>query len=198
MLGPIAPWFILAACLLSVGVRIVDTRSWSLFIPGGLVGRVDRAFGPRAGLLAATVSCVERVSLAALACVVVGRYVHGEPHATSRGARPVAGSALTAVVVSNSKAVVLALFVPLIISSGCSTRPRSRLVAAKHRDRDLLVVGGLQRERGVVYSPERARAALENFFKESTLVALRELAMRQTAHTVESRHANDTDLTLRP
>ena len=42
-------------------------------------------------------------------------------------------------------------------------------------------------ERGVVYAPERARRALENFFKESTLVALRELAMRQTAHAVESR-----------
>src|SRR4029077_10881859 len=41
--------------------------------------------------------------------------------------------------------------------------------------------------RGVVYSPERAQAALRNFFKESTLVALRELAMRQAAHTVESR-----------
>jgi two-component system, OmpR family, sensor histidine kinase KdpD len=44
-------------------------------------------------------------------------------------------------------------------------------------------------ERGVVYPPERARAALENFFREPTLVALRELAMRQTAHAVESRHA---------
>ena len=43
-------------------------------------------------------------------------------------------------------------------------------------------------ERGVVYPPERARAALQNFFKEPTLVALRELAMRQTAHAVESRH----------
>jgi two-component system sensor histidine kinase KdpD len=41
--------------------------------------------------------------------------------------------------------------------------------------------------RGVVYPPERARAALENFFKESTLVALRELAMRQAAYSVESR-----------
>src|SRR5262245_8808010 len=41
--------------------------------------------------------------------------------------------------------------------------------------------------RGVVYPPERARAALENFFKESTLVALRELAMRQAAYAVESR-----------
>jgi two-component system, OmpR family, sensor histidine kinase KdpD len=41
--------------------------------------------------------------------------------------------------------------------------------------------------RGAVYPPEQARAALENFFKESTLVALRELAMRQAAHVVESK-----------
>jgi two-component system sensor histidine kinase KdpD len=41
--------------------------------------------------------------------------------------------------------------------------------------------------RGAVYPPEQARAALENFFKESTLVALRELAMRMAAHVVESR-----------
>jgi len=40
--------------------------------------------------------------------------------------------------------------------------------------------------RGVVYPHERARQALENFFKESTLVALRELAMRQAAYAVES------------
>src|SRR5437867_3304285 len=41
--------------------------------------------------------------------------------------------------------------------------------------------------RGVVYRADRARAALDNFFKESTLVALRELAMRQAAHAGESR-----------
>jgi two-component system, OmpR family, sensor histidine kinase KdpD len=41
--------------------------------------------------------------------------------------------------------------------------------------------------RGVIYAPERAQAALQNFFKESTLVALRELAMRQAAHAIESR-----------
>src|SRR5436190_7752024 len=41
--------------------------------------------------------------------------------------------------------------------------------------------------RGVVYPAERVPAALENFFKESTLVALRELAMRQAAYAVESR-----------
>jgi two-component system, OmpR family, sensor histidine kinase KdpD len=46
-------------------------------------------------------------------------------------------------------------------------------------------------QRGVIYPMERANAALQNFFKESTLVALRELAMRQTAHAVEIRHTAD-------
>jgi two-component system sensor histidine kinase KdpD len=47
--------------------------------------------------------------------------------------------------------------------------------------------------RGVVYSQEKSQKALENFFQESTLGALRELAMRQTAHESESHHA-DSDL----
>jgi two-component system, OmpR family, sensor histidine kinase KdpD len=47
--------------------------------------------------------------------------------------------------------------------------------------------------RGVVYPPDRARQALENFFKESTLVALRELAMRQAAYSVESRLPGDDE-----
>jgi two-component system sensor histidine kinase KdpD len=50
--------------------------------------------------------------------------------------------------------------------------------------------------RGVVYPPERARAALENFFKEPTLVALRELAMRQAAYSVESRLSEEEPQTL--
>jgi two-component system sensor histidine kinase KdpD len=48
-------------------------------------------------------------------------------------------------------------------------------------------------KRGVVYPPDRAKAALENFFRLPTLVALRELAMRQTAHAVESRHPQDDE-----
>ena len=39
--------------------------------------------------------------------------------------------------------------------------------------------------RGVVYSPDKAERALENFFKEQTLTALRELALRQAAHEVD-------------
>jgi two-component system sensor histidine kinase KdpD len=44
--------------------------------------------------------------------------------------------------------------------------------------------------RGVVYSQERAKKALENFFQESTLVVLREMALRQTAHEVEIRQVD--------
>ncbi len=42
-------------------------------------------------------------------------------------------------------------------------------------------------ERGAVYAPEKASRALENFFKESNLVALREMALRQAAHEVDVR-----------
>ena len=56
--------------------------------------------------------------------------------------------------------------------------------------------------RGVVYPPEKAQRALENFFKESTLVALREIALRQTAHEVEIRQVtlpgSDTEATAEP
>lgn len=48
-------------------------------------------------------------------------------------------------------------------------------------------------ERGVVYPRERIEAALQNFFVEPTLVALRELAIRHAAHTVESHYATDAE-----
>ncbi len=40
-------------------------------------------------------------------------------------------------------------------------------------------------ERGVVYGHDKAQRALENFFTETNLTALRELALRQTAHQLE-------------
>jgi two-component system, OmpR family, sensor histidine kinase KdpD len=45
--------------------------------------------------------------------------------------------------------------------------------------------------RGVVYPPEKVQRAMEGFFKEPTLAALRELALRQTALEVDLRHADD-------
>jgi two-component system, OmpR family, sensor histidine kinase KdpD len=46
-------------------------------------------------------------------------------------------------------------------------------------------------ERGVVYGREKAQQALQNFFRESSLVALRELTLREAAHEVEQRIGND-------
>ncbi len=42
-------------------------------------------------------------------------------------------------------------------------------------------------ERGVVYRPEQAQRALQHFFREPALVALRELALREAAHGVGQR-----------
>jgi two-component system sensor histidine kinase KdpD len=41
--------------------------------------------------------------------------------------------------------------------------------------------------RGVVYTAEKAQKAMENFFTEANLTALREMALRHTAHEVEGR-----------
>jgi two-component system sensor histidine kinase KdpD len=46
-------------------------------------------------------------------------------------------------------------------------------------------------ERGVVYGRDKAERAMQNFFRESTLAALRELALRETAHEVEQRTAEE-------
>lgn len=51
-------------------------------------------------------------------------------------------------------------------------------------------------ERGVVYGPEKAERAMENFFREPTLAALRELALRETAHEVKHRLPEDNGRTL--
>jgi magnesium transporter len=76
-LGPTAAWWVLAACLLSAFVRAIDMESWALLIPGGTIGRVERAFGPRASRFAAAATLVERLLLATLASVVVGHYAAG-------------------------------------------------------------------------------------------------------------------------
>jgi len=52
-------------------------------------------------------------------------------------------------------------------------------------------------ERGVVYAPEKAQRAMDNFFTESNLAALREMAMRLTAHEVEERLAAPAPATER-
>lgn len=46
-------------------------------------------------------------------------------------------------------------------------------------------------ERGVVYGREKVQKAIQNFFRESSLVALRELTLREAAHEVEHRIESD-------
>src|ERR1700736_3415180 len=53
-------------------------------------------------------------------------------------------------------------------------------------------------KRGDIYAQEKAQQAMENFFKESTLTALRELAMRQAAHELELREIASTSEEQRP
>jgi two-component system sensor histidine kinase KdpD len=53
---------------------------------------------------------------------------------------------------------------------------------------DLPVEGLLERlEQGKIYPPERARQALQNYFRAGNLTALRELALRSTAAGVDER-----------
>ncbi len=73
--GASAGWFVLAAAFLAVLVRAIDVESWALLMPGGLVGRVRAAFGPRAVPVAAAATLVERILLAALGGIVIGNYV---------------------------------------------------------------------------------------------------------------------------
>jgi magnesium transporter len=74
-LGAAAPWFVLAAVLLGLACRTMDIESWALFIPGGVAGRVERAFGPRASPIASAAVLLERLLAAALAAEVFGHYV---------------------------------------------------------------------------------------------------------------------------
>ena len=73
-IGESAAWFVLAAALVGVFVRAVDIESWALLIPGGVVARVHQAFGVRAAKAAAAANLVERLLLAALACILIGQY----------------------------------------------------------------------------------------------------------------------------
>jgi magnesium transporter len=47
-------------------------------------------------------------------------------------------------------------------------------------------------ERGAIYPPDKAKSDSERFFQEPILVALRELAIRQTAQALEARQAGKT------
>jgi magnesium transporter len=75
VLGPSTVWAVLATAVLGWFARAIDVESWALLIPGGTASRVQQAFGPRVGRVAAAVAVVDRIVFAALAAVVTGHYV---------------------------------------------------------------------------------------------------------------------------
>jgi magnesium transporter len=103
-LGDSAAWFVLAAAVVGAFVRAIDIESWALLIPGGVVARVHQAFGPRAAKAAAAAGLVERLFLAALACVVIGQY------ASTVALTAIAGWHLTGYVRSEDFATIVAVF----------------------------------------------------------------------------------------
>src|SRR5262245_36591345 len=73
-IGDAAAWFVVAACMLSVFVRSIEIESWSFFIPGGLIGRTNRAYGAGFRNIAIAAVLTERLLLVALASVLCGQY----------------------------------------------------------------------------------------------------------------------------
>ena len=65
---------VVAATLLAVYARRLDVASWGLLLPGGLPGRVERAFGRRGHRIGAAAVLTERLLLAAFASVIVGEH----------------------------------------------------------------------------------------------------------------------------
>ena len=87
VLGNSAGWFVLGAAALALVVRAIDIESWALLMPGGLVTRAGNAFGSSAAHIATSIALIERVLLAALACVIVGHYAASVPVLAIAGAR---------------------------------------------------------------------------------------------------------------
>ena len=73
-IGASAPWFVLAAVVLSMFLRSADLEARALFIPGGLYGSVRDTLGLRPAIFAVSSLLVDRLTLGPLAAVVAGTY----------------------------------------------------------------------------------------------------------------------------
>src|SRR6266516_2847807 len=75
LIGPSAPWFVLAAVGLGFALRAVDLETSALFIPGGVYGTVKQALGKPAAKAAASGLLVQHLMLGALGAVSAGRSI---------------------------------------------------------------------------------------------------------------------------
>src|SRR4051794_37241565 len=133
-LGASAAWFVLAAVVLGMVCRAIDVESWALLVPGGVAGRVERAFGARASVAASAAVLVERLLAAALACEVFGHYAAATGFAVSGVQRFVRQATIAAVPAAGA----LLLFGYLWI------RPRpARLRSVRARARHIWLAAGM-------------------------------------------------------
>ena len=132
--GNAGPWIVFAATVFGLAIRRLDLESWTLFIPGGLTGRVERAFGARAATAATGVVIIERVLLSALACVVFGHYVAAWLFAATSYAR----------VLRNATATDLSTLTGLVLLGSLWLRARrGQLLTPLHRARHVWLATGI-------------------------------------------------------
>jgi amino acid transporter len=77
LIGPAAPWFILAVLLFSYAVRCVYVESCSLFVRGGVSRVVREAMGPLAAKVAVSVLTFDYLLTGPISGVSAGKYVIG-------------------------------------------------------------------------------------------------------------------------
>jgi len=73
--GPLAPWCLLAAVLLGLGLRAVDLEAAALFIPGGAYGTARQAFGAGPARLAGAALLSEFLLFAAMMASAAGHAI---------------------------------------------------------------------------------------------------------------------------
>jgi magnesium transporter len=73
--GPLAPWCLLAAVLLGIGLRAVDLEATALFIPGGTYGTARHAFGGGSSRLAGAALLSELLLFAAMMASAAGHAI---------------------------------------------------------------------------------------------------------------------------
>jgi len=133
-LGASAPWFVLAAVLVGLVCRAIDIESWALFVPGGVAGRVERAFGPRASVIASAAVLLERLLAAALACGVFGHYVATTGFAVSGVRRFVRQATISDI--SSAAAILLLGYLWIRARTG-------HLLSVRERARDIWLATGV-------------------------------------------------------
>jgi magnesium transporter len=139
--GGTAPWFVLGAVAVGILCRAIDVESWALLVPGGVAGRVERAFGPRASLAASAAVLIERLLAGALACEVFGHYAGTAAFAVSGVRRFVRQATISDVATAAALLLLGYLWIRARTGHLLSVRERARHIWMSAGVLAVLVVG---------------------------------------------------------